>query len=348
MSRGTRMAAHGAVSASLALHSDAELGELVDAAVPLGSGIGGKSALVEVCGVPVFVKRVPLTDRERRTENVRSTANLFGLPMICHYGIGGPSFGAWRELAVHAMTTGWVLADDFDGFPVMHHWRVLPDSTPLPDELADVERVVAYWGGGSAVRDRIEGLQQSSASIALFLEYIPQNLHQWLGRQVDAGAEATDRACTMVERELHAGIAFMNSRGLLHFDTHFENILTDGQRLYFADYGLAISTRFELSRQEIDFYDRHRTYDHCYAVSYRTRWLVTALYGGDDRTERIASYARDERPTGIPEIPASIIARDAPLSVVMADFFHRLQQESRQTPYPREELDRILRIDSTP
>ncbi|WP_446223409.1 hypothetical protein ACTWPB_27660 [Nocardia sp. IBHARD005] len=170
MSRGARLTAHGAVSASLALHSDAELSELVDAAVPLGSGIGGKSALLEVCGVPVFVKRVPLTDWERRPENIRSTANLFGLPMICHYGIGGPGFGAWRELAVHAMTTGWVLADEFDGFPVMYHWRILPDSTPLPDELADVERVVAYWGGGSA--------------------------HQWLGRQVDAGAEATDRACT--------------------------------------------------------------------------------------------------------------------------------------------------------
>lgn len=42
----------------------------------------------------------------------------------------------------------------------------------------------------------------------------------------------------------------MNTRGLLHFDAHFENILTDGQRLFFADYGLAISSRFELSRDE--------------------------------------------------------------------------------------------------
>jgi hypothetical protein len=48
---------------------------------------------------------------------------------------------------------------------------VLPDSAPsLPEELADVERAVAYWGGGSEVRHRIEALQQSSASVALFLE----------------------------------------------------------------------------------------------------------------------------------------------------------------------------------
>jgi hypothetical protein len=95
MSRGARLSAHGAVSTSLALCSDRALRELVDAAVPIGSGIGGKSALLEVAGTSVFVKRVPPTDPERQPENVRSTANLFALPLFCQYGIvripeGGP------------------------------------------------------------------------------------------------------------------------------------------------------------------------------------------------------------------------------------------------------------------
>ncbi|HEX5596929.1 MAG TPA: hypothetical protein VFX61_13070 [Micromonosporaceae bacterium] len=106
-SRGARLAAHSAVSTSLALQSDHELRVLVDAAAPMGSGIGGTSALLDIGGTPVFVKRVPLTDLERQPENVRSTANLFGLPTFCQYGIGGPGFGAWRELAVHTMTTNW-------------------------------------------------------------------------------------------------------------------------------------------------------------------------------------------------------------------------------------------------
>ncbi|MFE4722716.1 protein kinase family protein, partial [Streptomyces sp. NPDC056728] len=166
MSRGARLAAHGAISTSLALCSDRRLRELVDTAAPIGSGIGGKSALLEVDGTSVFVKQVPLTDLERRPENVRSTADLFKLPVFCHYGIGsigGPGFGAWRELAVHAMTTNWVIAGDYEGFPLMYHWRVLPGpGQPLPEELTDVERAVAYWGGGSVVRRRIEALQQSS------------------------------------------------------------------------------------------------------------------------------------------------------------------------------------------
>jgi hypothetical protein len=50
--------------------------------VPLGSGIGGKSAPPHVDGAAVFVKRVPLTGLERQPENVRSTANLFALPSV--------------------------------------------------------------------------------------------------------------------------------------------------------------------------------------------------------------------------------------------------------------------------
>ncbi|MER5639195.1 protein kinase family protein [Kitasatospora sp. NPDC002227] len=344
MSIGARQAAHGAVSTALAGFGDRELSALVDAAAPVGAGIGGKTALLEVAGRQVFVKRVPLTDLERRPEHVRSTANLFDLPAFCQYGvglIGGPGFGAWRELAVHTITTDWVLAGEHEGFPLMYHWRVLPDSTPLPEGLADVDRAVAYWGGGAQVRRRIEALRESSASIALFLEYIPQNLHQWLGTQVEAGERATDLACALVEKELAAGTSFMNSRGLLHFDAHFENILTDGRSLYFADYGLALSAGFQLSPSEAEFFDRHRSYDRGFTATYLVNWLLTALYGfrREDREGRYAlvrEFAEGKRPTGIPAEAAAILARHAPVAAVVSGFNREFQQRSRETPYPSE------------
>ncbi|MGO1318065.1 MAG: protein kinase family protein, partial [Cellulomonadaceae bacterium] len=200
------MAAHGSVSTALSLCSDRRLRELVEAATPIGVGIGGRTLLLEVDGTAVFVKQVRLTDLELAPGNIRSTANLFELPTFCHYGvgsIGSPGFGAWRELAVHVMTTDWVLAGEHGGFPLMHHWRVLPDAgQPLPEELADVERAVAHWGGGAHVRGRIEALEQSSASLVLFLEYIPRTLHDWLGEQVAAGDDVAERACAMVDDEL--------------------------------------------------------------------------------------------------------------------------------------------------
>jgi hypothetical protein len=347
MSRGARLAAHGAVSTALALCSDRELRDLVDRAEPMGSGIGGTTALLDIGGTPVFVKRVPLTDLERQPENVRSTANLFELPAFCHYGvgvIGGPGFGAWRELAAHTMTTNWVLAQDYEGFPLMYHWRVLPHpGQSLPEELADVEKAAAYWGGGPEVRLRIEALRESSASIALFLEYIPQNLHDWLGAQVKAGDEAAERACAMVESQLQAGTSFMNARGLLHFDAHFQNILTNGERLYFADYGLAISSRFKLSEDEAAFFAGHQTYDRCYTVTHLVIWLIAALYGyeRDDFAAFIRACARGEHPTGIPPQVAAILTRHAPHAAVMRDFYLRFRLESRQTPYPTEEIGRI-------
>ncbi|WP_420918516.1 hypothetical protein [Streptomyces caniscabiei] len=91
MARDTRLTAHRAASAALARLGEGELRELVDAATPLGSGIGGTSVLLDVDGTPVFVKQVRLTDLERRPEHARSTANLFGLPVHCQYGIGSPN-----------------------------------------------------------------------------------------------------------------------------------------------------------------------------------------------------------------------------------------------------------------
>ncbi|GHI41077.1 hypothetical protein Sviol_54850 [Streptomyces violascens] len=96
-----RLAAYATVGTRLSLLSDCQLGEVVAAAAPLGSGIGGRSAELDIDGTRVFVKRIPLTDTELRPENVRSTANLFGLPMFYQYGVGSVGFGAWRELAVH-------------------------------------------------------------------------------------------------------------------------------------------------------------------------------------------------------------------------------------------------------
>jgi hypothetical protein len=353
MSHGARLAAHSAVSTSLALCSDRELRDLVDTAAPMGSGIGGTIALLEVDGTPVFVKRVPLTDLDMQPENVRSTANLFGLPAFFHHGLGvpgGPGFGAWRELAVHTMTTNWVLARNYEGFPLMYHWRVLPHAgQTLPEELADVEKAVAYWDGGLEVRRRIEALRESSASIALFLEYIPQNLHDWLGGQVEAGDAAADRACAMVARELEAGTSFMNARGLLHLDGHFQNILTDGRRLFFADYGLAISSRFDLSKEEADFFAEHRSYDRSYTATHFVLWLTTALYGygREEREAFVRACAQGEHPMGIPPRAAAILTRHAPLAAVMTDFYRKFQLESRQARYPLAEISRIGASDSS-
>jgi len=333
-----RIAAHTDIATTLALLSDVELAELVAAGEPLGAGIGGRAVRLTVDGRPVFVKRIPLTARERDPRHTRSTENLFGLPPYCHYGIGAvgsPGFGAWRELAAHRVTTGWVLAGRFPGFPLLHHWRALPDTAvPLPDELADVERAVAYWGGSPGVRDRIESLRDASASLTLFLEHVPHTLHDWLDAELRT--DRADPACTFTAQRLEELTSFLSGRHLLHLDAHFGNILTDGRQLYLTDFGLSLSSRFRLGPDERDFFDRHRHYDRVYTVYYLVIWLVTAWYGyrGEERAEFVRACAGGARPEGIPQAAAELLVRHAPLAADMQVFCHRLERESRLTPFP--------------
>jgi hypothetical protein len=351
MSRGERVSRYSDVSSVLALRSDRQLGELVEQAQVVGSGIGGTSVLLDVHGVPVFAKRVPLTDLERRGDNVMSTADLFGLPAFCQYGVGSPSFGAWRELAANTMTTNWVLAGRSASFPLLYHWRVLPGAAPLPQEHADIERVVQYWGGSAAVRDRLNALAQASASIVLFLEFIPQNLSDWLSAQVAAGQDAAVSACAMVESYLLTDVAFMNANGLLHFDAHFGNIVTDGQRLYITDFGLVTSPRFDLSTEEAGFLLHNRTHDLGYALMRLVNWLVTDVCGVAvpqtggpvQRNEYIRACAAGAQPTGVPPSIAAVIGRYAPVAAVMNDFYWNLFGVSRATPYPADKVEHALR-----
>jgi hypothetical protein len=221
---------------------------------------------------------------------------------------------------------------------------VLPGAIPTPEAHADLDRTVAYWDGSSAVRERLEAVAQSSASVVLVLEYIPQNLHEWLTAQVAHGDDAVESACAMVERNLRAAVSFMNSNGLLHFDAHFRNVLTDGQRLYFADLGLATSSRFELSATESSFFEMNMSHDGCYAVTQLVNWLVAALTDAVDWQERfrfIRRCAEGDAPANVPPSAAAIITRYAPIAVVMNEFYRKLHGESRTTLYPVDDIQRV-------
>jgi hypothetical protein len=336
------------VSAALASRPDGALLDLVAEAPVAGSGIGGTAKLVTVGGEPVFVKCVPLTDVERRPEHAGSTANLFGLPVWCQYGVGSPGFGVWRELVATAWASSRVTGGRSEGFPLLYHWRILDGPAwagPRPDELADVERAVGYWHGSAAVRGRLDAIARSTATVALFLEYLPLGLPEWLAGQVAAGAEAAEAAITSVEHALIGDVAAMNRAGLFHFDAHFGNIRTDGERLFLADFGLATSPRFDLSDAESTFLAANRTHDACHTVTRLVDWLATEVAGapyGVERDELIGRCARGEEPDDLPPAAAAVIRRHAPIAIVINEFYRRLHHEDRRTPYPLDAIDRAL------
>ena len=64
-----RLINYASLSNTLARLTDEELVTLVAKAPSLHSGVGGRSVVLTIDSTPIFVKRVPLTDLERRPEH---------------------------------------------------------------------------------------------------------------------------------------------------------------------------------------------------------------------------------------------------------------------------------------
>ncbi|MGC0328181.1 hypothetical protein RKD23_001171 [Streptomyces sp. SAI-170] len=340
-----RLADHVAIGTRLSLLSDSRLADAVSTAEPLGTGIGGRAGLMEVAGRRVFVKRVPLTELELRPENVRSTANMFALPLFYQYGIGSAGFGAWRELAAQVMTTGWVLRDEYAGFPLLHHWRVLADAPPtgFVDVFGGVDGAVAHWESSPAVRRRLEAIGGAPASLVLFLEHVPSTLTDWLAQARGSAGVADARVYRWVEEELERGTSFLSGRGMVHFDAHFRNLLTDGHRVYFADLGLALSRDFELTPQEAAFLADHLDYDRAYTPAHLLRHhLLDRLRGEIPHPDFLRAWVAGRAPVAVPPGIAALVDRHARASLVLDDFFDSLLTHSKRTPIPADRLRRAL------
>ncbi|MCY1014523.1 hypothetical protein [Pyxidicoccus sp. MSG2] len=291
--------------------------------------------MLDVDGVPVFAKRIPMTDRE--LAHPHSTANLFDLPTCCQYGmyrLAGPGFGAWRELGANLIVTEGVLAGEAESFPLLHHWRVLPGRAPVASEQLDIEAVVAQFGGAPAVRIRLEELAAATSSLVLFLEYVPYSLRD---RLTDPVGQAET-----LERQLFESVAFLRRRELLHMDGHFGNIRADDERIYLVDFGLATSPRFDLSSAERDFVAKHVGHDAAYAAMRLVNWLVTTVCGVPmpasggpvDRNRYVRRCASGDIPQDVPAAVAEILSRHAPAAARMNDFCWRLRDGDIHAEYP--------------
>lgn len=159
-----------------------------------------------------------------------------------------------------------------------------------------------------------------------------------LVHRIEAGEERTVRI-GRADRALLRGAEFMSSRGLVHFDAHFHNVLTDGELIHFADFGLALSTRFELAPDEARFLSEHLG-DRAYTASHLLRYHLPGADERDDLAheaflrEWIAGRGRG----GVPAEAAALLDRHAATGLLMAGFHRRLVTESKRTPFPAAEV----------
>jgi hypothetical protein len=210
---------------------------------------------------------------------------------------------------------------------LVYHWRVLPRSASpalSAEQLGRIRRGVDYWEHSDAVRARLEAIFTASASLVLFLEYVPETLREWLrSRLADHALDAAlEAAILRVHDQWRETAAFMNERGMLHFDLNASNVLTDGERVYAADFGLALCTDFDLSPAERAFFATHRLYDRSYVNWAFVEWLAP----------------KTERTLLTPPLSA-LVDRCAPVANTFGNFLKTLSEGSKTTPYPASELE---------
>lgn len=339
-----RRARHRDLADRFAHASDDRLRAILATGERRATSLRGETRTITEDGARVFVKSIPLTDLERRPEHWRSTANLARLPLHFQYGIGSGGFGAWRELSAHVTASDWVVNDEHAQFPILHHWRVLPRSEARAlsaVERDELERSVAFWGGSAAIRARLESRLCATADLALFLEYFPSTLGTEFRARVERDDDASVRFVEEVERDLSSTIGFMNARGVLHFDAHFENIVCDGARRCVTDFGLALSDGFELSDAERDFHRRHRRYDRALLSANLVAWALPATLTPDDRTALLDGFVSRRHCDGLPRAARAILARHAPAALAMRRFNDALTKVDLASPYPEAELARV-------
>lgn len=292
----------------------------------------------------VFVKRIPVTDIEYG--NMFSTRNIYDLPNYYNYGVGSAGFGVFRELLTHIKTTNWVLEGAIATFPLMYHYRIVPFAGQRADmDMSGHQKYVEYWNNSTNIGNYMLDRANANYELVLFLEYIPYVLETWLSRNLDKFQKPLD--------DLRETIDFLRANEIIHFDAHFNNILTDGEQTYLTDFGLMLDRNFALTKDEESFLEQHRFYDYG-EILWNLGLLVRysyALCTQEEQRNIAKKYALEEnlKPyeftailiNNIEEIHAdrkmklddsyiAIIVKYRRIVILMGEFFGHLRENDRK------------------
>lgn len=78
-------------------------------------------------------------------------------------------------------TTGWVLSDEIEGFPLLLHARVLPRrAAPSRNGWADGPDYTRYWNSSKRIGAFIGARAVATEDLCIVLEHVPHTMHEWL------------------------------------------------------------------------------------------------------------------------------------------------------------------------
>jgi len=130
---------------------------------------------------------------------------------------------------------------------LLYHYRIMKVDNLKKSKEKVSEKYITYWNSNKNIGKYAEARKNAEYELVLFLEYFPHTLHDWFGKN-------THKAATFLQ-DMKNISAFLQQKGIIHFDAHLGNILSDGKQLYLSDFGLALDKNFELTKKERSFYE---------------------------------------------------------------------------------------------
>jgi len=135
-----------------------------------------------------------------------------------------------------------------------------------------------YWGNHPNIGRYILDRANAKYELVLFLEYIPYTVGTWLLEN--------PKKIPMIIADTQATISFLRNNGIIHLDTDFFNILTDGKQAYLTDFGLVLDKRFTLTPEEKQFFKQNNYYDYgnlLWSLGSHLTWMYYGLSNTDKR-----------------------------------------------------------------
>ena len=328
-----RIKAHAELQGELTAMTDTEMMSLLDRSPSFNANFNNTKSTIELRGTKVFVKKLHLSKLETVPTYFTSTSNMFELPLSLQYDMCSPGAGAWRELLAATMATNWVLASECPNFPMMYYWRVLPRDRRDDIDQATVEEVkqaVRRFSDAEGLANRYELLMGAEHDVVLFMEHIPSNLREWLLANPQSRDAAAESIFSSIDAQLAKITQYIREHGMLHLACHFDNILTDGEQLFLADFRHSICTQFELTPSEMSFYKRHERFDELYMQAYlvntilASEFTVKDWYSGE-KIEKLELYLAGASGV-LPPYLDKLVHYYKKSTTTMNDFFLRYHQ----------------------
>ncbi len=122
-----------------------------------------------------------------------------------------------------------------------------------------------------------------------------------------------------------------------HFDAHFDNVLTDGDRIYLSDFGLATSRHFQLDATERDFVTLTSDHDLAYCAATMVNTIASNHFRftrADERNAYLRRCSDSGVAPGLTGAIAETVVRYASVATVVNDFYWMLHDGEVTAEYP--------------